>query len=265
MPLKSTGNKITKIKSSQKEVTIYFESENIKVSKEAFENMRLYIGQELSKKDIKDILNFSNLTKYISYSLSLFTKRHYTEDKMKEKLIKKGATEEESKKVIRFLKEHDLIDDKAFIEDHLAWCEERYIGKYKILKELSSLGVKDKDIEKVRFSSFSERQKAAKNIPNLEKKYSSLSYENKRRHIYNSLKLLGFDQEATEYALKKISSKDDEDETTKIIKDHDKAVDRLSKKYSGHQLDMKVYSYLKNKGYSHYDIQNVMEVKEYDD
>ena len=197
--------------------------------------------------------------------MSLLSKGHYTENKMKEKLSKKGATGDEVKKVIRFLKGNDLIDDKAFIENHLGWSEERNIGKYKIIKELSSLGIEEKDINKIKFPVSLEKQKVINNIPKLENKYSSLSFENKKKHIYTSLKALGFETDVVIYALNKLSSKDEDDETTKLIRDHDKALIRLSKKYSGKELDMKVYSYLKNKGYSYNDIQAVMEVKEYDD
>ena len=197
--------------------------------------------------------------------MSLLRKGHYTENRMKEKLSKKGATNDEVKKVIRFLKSNDLIDDRAFIEDHIGWSTERNIGKYKIIKELTNLGIDENTINKIKFPVSLEKQKAVNNIESLEKKYSSLSFENKKKHIYTSLKLLGFEQDVVTYALNKLFSKDEEDETTKLIRDHDKAVIRLSKKYSGNELDYKVYNYLKNKGYSYNDIQAVMEVKEYDD
>lgn len=265
MPLKSTGNKITNIKISKNDVAISFGEEVIKISKLAYTNVYLYVGKELSKKEIKQIIDFSKLNELIEYAMKLFEKGHYTETRMREKLINKGAEEAQVKKVMSFLKQNDLIDDKSFIENHLGWAEERNIGKYKIIKELTSLGIKETDIIKLKFNVSLEKQKAMNNLPSLEKKYSSLSYENKKKHIYNSLKSLGFESDVVTYVIKNLSKKDPEDESNKIIKDYEKATIRLSKKYSGHELDMKIYMSLRNKGYSYEDIQSVMEVKEYDD
>ncbi len=265
MPLKSTGNAITKIKQLKNDVIIYFGEDFIKISKDSFGNFRIYEGLELSKDSIKELLSFSRLNDLMNYALSLLSKSHYSCNKMKEKLSKKGATEKEIKKIITSLKRNDLIDDRALIEDHICWAIERCVGKKKIIKELMNLGIEEKDVEKINFPVTGEKQKALAILPKLNNKYDSLSYENKKKHIYNSLKSLGFEDSVVEYAIKKIPSINQEDESDKIIKDHDKAVIRLSKKYSGNELDKRVYTYLKNKGYSHYDIQDVMEVKEYDD
>lgn len=266
MPLKNSGKIITKIKINKKNVVLSInDKERVSITPDAFASTYLYVGKVIDNKTITELKDYSLLEKYLKYAISLLKKSHYSEWKMREKLYAKDAKKKDVDKVIKRLKDVTLIDDKALIEDHLCYANERNIGKNKIIKELNDKGIFDEMISKIYFSSGREKQKAQYWIPKLEKKYSSYSYEKKKQHIYSSLLSLGFDSSIASEALNKVSNKNDKDEKAKLKKDFTKVYDRLSRRYEGKQLDEKVFNTLKNKGYRYNDIKRVMEEKKNDD
>ena len=265
MPSKNTGKLITKIKINKKDVTISFGKEKIKISQDAFTLSYLYVGKELSNKEIKELKDVSELAKLMKYCLSLLEKGHLTEWKLREKLYAKEATKSQVDSLIKRLKVTDLINDDAFIEDHLAWAEERCIGKNKIIKELKDRGIVEERINKIKFSDKEEKRKALIQLPKLEKKYDKFSYEKKKQHVYAGLLSLGFDSHTANEAINRISSINMKEEHNKLKVDYTKTYARLSKKYDGYELQVKVMTTLRNKGYSYSGIKKMMEVKENDD
>ena len=112
MPSKNTGNEITKIKLNQKDVVISFTNhEKIRVVLEVMANFYLYEGKVISNKEINEIIEFSNNAIYLKYALTLLSKGHYSEWAMREKIYAKGADKKATDKVMKVLKNNDLIDD----------------------------------------------------------------------------------------------------------------------------------------------------------
>ena len=190
--------------------------------------------------------------------MSLLTKGHYTEWKMREKLYAKGGEKPDVDYIISKLKELDLLDDKAFIEDFLGYGEERLWGKNKIKQELLKKGIFAEEIDKIRFSVTVEKKKAVSLIPTLEKKYAKYSYQQKKQHIYATLLTRGFDHEVASFALTKIRQIDDKDEKKKLKEDFKKIYARYSKKYEGRELKERVYRSLISKGYKYSDISELL-------
>ena len=177
---------------------------------------------------------------------------------MREKLSLKGGTKQDIDYVINKLKELDLIDDKAFIEDYLGYAEEKGIGKNKIKQELIKKGISIDEANKIRFSSASEKKKALALIPSLERKYSKYSYEQKKQHIYNALLSKGFDHEIASIAINSISKKNEKDESLKLKNDYKKALTKYSKKYEGRELKERIIRSLASKGYRYNDINRLI-------
>ena len=258
MPRGKSGKVIKKIKFNKKAVAIIFsDGERIDISEEAYTSSYLYIGKELNQKDIDKLLQITSVKKLSTYAMSLLTKGHYTEWKMREKLYAKGGEKPDVDYIINKLKELDLLDDKAFIEDFLGYGEERLWGKNKIKQELAKKGIFAEEIDKIHFSLATEKKKAVALIPSLEKKYAK-SYQQKRQHIYAALINRGFDHEVANYALSKISNKDEKDEKKKLKEDFKKIVGRLSKKYKGRELKERIYRALISKGYKYGDISELL-------
>ena len=259
VPKEKSGRLIKKIKINKKAVAITFsDGERIDISEEAYVSNYLYVGKELKQKDIDKLLQITSVKKLSAYALSLLTKNHYTEWKMREKLYSKGGEKRDVDYIINRLKELDLLDDKSFIEDFLGYAEERLWGKNKIKQELLKKGIFGDEIEKIRFNIVIEKKKAVALIPSLEKKYSKYSYQQKKQHIYAALLSRGFDHEVANYALSKMNSKDDRDEKKKLKEDFHKIYTRFSKKYEGLELKEKVYRSLISKGYKYGDISELL-------
>ena len=261
MPSVNTGkNTIKSIKVYKDHITLTFtKREKLNISKEAYLSTYLYEGKTLSKKEIAKLEELSAISTLLNYALSLISKRHYSEKKMFEKLKNKDNNHQAILQVINKLKESDLLDDKAYMEDLIAWDNERNFGQKKIIEHLRKEGILDTLIAKAHFSRSNELKKAKGLIPKLDKKYSRYAYENKKKHIYQALLAQGFDYDVAKEALDDVKKDKPKEEHTKLLNDFKKLQKRYSCKYEGYQLKQKIYAALVNKGYKHSEIKIVME------
>ena len=259
MPLKSTGNIIKKIKINKKNIVLYFDDEKISISEQAYSLNYLYVGKSLSRKQIKDLEDFSSLEKALNYALGLLKRGHYSEYRIREKLYNKEYSKKDVDGVITFLKKHDLINDEMFALDYKSYADERNLGKNRIINDLKNRGIFDKTINKLKFLDSTEKKKVLKQLKALEKRYASLSYKNKKQHIYSSLLSLGFDHDIASFAINQMKEKSDKEENNNLRKDFDKLYHRLSSRYEGRELMEKMMKTLRNKGYRYNDIKKMME------
>lgn len=261
MPSVSSGKYIVKsVKVYKDHVTVFFtKRENIKISKEAYLSSYLYEGKSISKKEIDKLIEITAFSTLLNYALSLISKRHYSQRKMFEKLKAKEDNYQAINNVIDKLKENDLIDDKAFMEDLIAWDDERLFGKNKIIKHLKDQGIPDNILSKAHFSHSNELKKAKGLIPKLEKKYARYGHENMKQHIYNSLLNQGFEYDVAKVALNNVKAPKIKEERVKIKNDFIKIKNRYIKKYDGYELKQKIYAALAAKGYKHTEIKLVLE------
>ena len=262
MPSKSSGKTIIKVKKNKKDVVISFSDKTkLRCVSEVLANYYLYEGRTLTSKEISEIKSFSESAALLKYAMSLLQKGHYSEWKMREKLYAKDGQKQDVDKIIKILKNNDLINDKMLALDLIEYGHERNLGKNKIIQELSSKGIFEDTISKFHFSYSLEKKKALNNLPKLEKKYDKYSYEQKRQHIYRSLLSLGFDNDVALETLNKISEPKQKDEDKKLEKDFDKTYLRLNHKYEGYELKNKVITSLRSKGYKMREILRLWEKK----
>lgn len=255
MPSKNIGKKITKVKVFKKKVTISFDDQTkLEVSPDVMSNFYIYEGKTITNKEINEIKEYSENIVLLHYAMSLLRKRHYSEWKMREKLYAKEAEKKAVDKVIKILKNADLINDAALAEDLKCYLEEKNYGKNKIINYLNNEGIFDDTLKNLKFSPNNEKKKALYNIPKLEKRYAKYPYEIKKQHIYNSLINLGFANDIALEALNKIKEPNIKEENAKLDKDFPKALNKYKRKYEGRELKEKVISSLRNKGYKYKDI-----------
>ena len=260
MPSANTGKKTIKsIKVYKDHVTLSFvRSESIKISKEAFLSTYLYEGKTISRKEIDNLLDITALSKHLNYALSLLSKRHYSEKQIREKLKAKEASYNVINSIINKLKENDLLDDRAYMEDLIAWDQERKFGKNKIIKHLREQGIPDNLIAKASFSDSNELKKAKALVIKLEAKYARYAYEIKKKHVYQALISKGFSPSISKEASELVKSGSDKNELEKVKIDYLKIKKRYEKKYEGYELKQKIYAALLNKGYKNSSIKNVL-------
>ncbi len=262
MPSANTGKFIVKsIKVYQDHVTLSFvrKKEKLKISKEAFLSTYIYEGKTLSNKELEKIKEIDAISLLLKYAMNLLSKRHYSEKALKEKLFKKEKNKESVQLVINRLKENDLLDDKALMEDLIAWDNERLFGKNKIIKHLKNQGIPESLINKVYFGPSNELKKAKRLIPKLNKKYSRYAFNNMKKHVYQALLVQGYTSEVAYEAIESIKDSNPKEEKSKLLNDYKKIKKRYEMKYDGYQLKQKIYAALINKGYKSSEIRKVLE------
>ena len=261
MPSVNAGKYTIKaIKVSQNHVTLSFvKHEKVQISKEAYLSTYLYQGKQISKKEIDKLLEITAFSTLLNYALSLISKRHFSEYKMREKLKAKENNPAAIKAVINKLKDNDLLNDKEFMEDLISWDNERHFGKNKIIRHLKEQGINEELIKKAHFPASNELKKAKGLIPKLVKKYDRYGYENKKQHIYQTLLTQGYDYDVASAALALVKEDKPKIEKEKLLNDFKKIKNRYSNKYEGYQLKQKIYSALLAKGYKHNAVKNVLE------
>ena len=261
MPSANTGKKTLKsIKVYKDHVTLTFvRHDKIQISKEAFLSAYLYEGKTLSQKEIDKLLEITALSTLLNYALSLISKRHYSERKLIEKLKAKDDNWSAIKGVIAKLKENDLLDDKALMEDLIIWDDERKFGKNKIIKHLKDQGIPDHIIAKAHFSNSNELKKAKSLLPKLDKKYAKYAYESKKKHIFNALISQGYEIDIARQVIGDAKKDNPKKEKEKLVNDYLKIKRRYENKYDGYELKKRIYAALANKGYKHSEIKTVLE------
>lgn len=253
-------NKIKNIKILKDKVVISLEDSNkLELDKDVFTNFYLYEGKEISKKELKQITSFNQSVYLWNYALKLRQKHLYSEFKMREKLYEKGGSKEEIDQVIKRLKQNDLIDDNAFIEEYIEYYNELLYGKNKIINKLLEKGIFMDKINKIKFSKSVERKKAKALLPKLEKKYSKDNNKQKKNHIYQAYLTNGYENELAMEMANGIAENSPKEEDDKLKKEYQKAYIRLSKKYEKKELKNKLINYLLSKGYKMKDIISLLE------
>ena len=199
------------------------------------------------------------MSELLNYALKIVSKKHLSEKALLEKLLEKEDNYPVAKKVINKLKENDLVDDAAYMEDLIAWDHERFFGKNKIIKHLKDKGIPESLINKASFPLSLERKKAKSLIDKYEKKYSRYAYESKKQHIYQALLTQGYTGDVAKEVLEGVKKGSPKNEKEILKKDYQKIKARYSKKYQGYELKQKIYSALALKGYKYDEIQSVLE------
>ena len=213
----------------------------------------------MSKKEYDSLLSLNDSNALLQYALKLRSKALYSEYQMREKLYKKDAKKSDVDKVIKLLKEYDLINDSAYAEELMEYYNTLNYGKNKIIHKLSDKGIFDKEINKLKFPVSKERSKAKSLLPKFEKKYEKYNCKQKKAHIYNAYLEYGFDIELASEMSNNIKEASSKDELKKLEIDASKARLRLARKYKGREvIKQKMIQSLLQKGYKMSDILKVV-------
>lgn len=262
--LRSIGKKIKKIRVCKEKVIIYFfDKTKLDVSHDTYSSFYLFANKVLTPEELKEIEDLNNISFLFNEALKMLKKSVMSEQKIREKLLLKTKNRKRVESVIKSLKEHDLIDDKAYVADFLIYAEEKKMGKYKIVNELIKRGIKAEIAKKLVFKEKNELEKALSLLPSLERKYDSRNYQAKREAIYNYLLTHGYSNEIAYNVLGKV--KRNEKRENEVIKnDFERAYQKFEFKFEGRQLFEKISDYLRKKGYKYSDIKKIWEEKNYE-
>ena len=262
MASRPSGRIIRNIRICKEKVIISFKNgDKLDVSKDTFSSFYLFVGKEVSDAEYKKIKELNDITSLLNIALGVLKRSVVTEYKMRQKLYKKGAYKKDVDEVIKWLKQHDLINDDAYIEDFLEYASEVNMGQNKIKEKLYEKGISKERIEKIRFSETKERQKAKNLLPKINKKYIDLVGDNKKQHVYNFYVSHGFSSKIASEMVSLLPN--DEKRTIKksLEKDFEIVYKRFSRQYEERELFDHIFKSLKAKGYSYQDIRKKWEEK----
>ena len=250
---------IKKIKILKNKVSITFDKgEKLSIDKDVYTNFYLYEGKQMDKKEYNALVSLNNSNQLLQYALKIRSKSLYSEYQMREKLYNKDASKKDVDKVIKTLKQYELIDDNAYAYDLMEYYNSINYGKNKIIHKLSDKGIFIETINKLKFPVSIEKKKANNILNKLEKKYEKYNYSQKKSHIYNAYLQLGFDNDIASEMTNKIKESSSKEENEKLKSDYQKVKTRLERKYKGQELKQKIIQNLMQKGYRLNDIIKVV-------
>lgn len=247
----------------EKVVVYFFDKSKMEISHDTYASFHLFPNRELSKEELKEIENLNNISVLLNIALNYLKKSVMTEQQIREKLYLKIKDKKKIEQVIKTLKNHDLINDNAYIEDFLIYAEEKKMGQYKIIRELIKRGINEESAKKIVFKENKELQKAFDLLPALEKRYANKSFNEKKQKMFTYLLTHGFSKEVATKAISRVE-KNDKKELDLLQREFDLVYDKFSKTHEEKELFDKIVNSLRNKGYKYTDIKKKWEEKFYD-
>lgn len=237
-------SKYKKLKNNIYEVTLE-NDEKIKLYEDVILKEGLLLSHEIT--DLKSIVEINN--KYATYNIALkYLNHHVMSIKgMQAYLTKKGYNEDDTKETIDKLIEKKYLDDayyaKCYIADHINLSMD---GPYKIIKHLE-----DNDISKNIYAEYLSKyndlwkERIDKYINKQLKTNKKSTYFFKNKMLVNLVNL-GYEKEMINDSLNHIKI-DNLSELKEIEKE--KIRKRLSRKYTGEELERKIREKLFQKGF----------------
>ena len=203
--------------------------------------------------DIKNIIEEENLI-YIAYNLALkyIANKMRTKKEIKEYLLKKEVDESIIKNVIEMLQKNNYIKDEiyvsAFINDKMNLSKD---GLNKIVKELIDKGI-DQNIVFSKIKMFNEKLQKERIIiiaNKLIKKNKTKSSYFLKNKINDYLNNLGYEKSLINSVINSLNFIED---NSIAKKEYEKIYKRMSKKYSGKELELKIKQKMYSLGFKEY-------------
>lgn len=212
-------------------------------------NNNLLITKDISKENIDNIINENKFYSCYFRALKLIKARLRSKKEMSDKLKQENFDYSIICKVIEKLEKQGYLNDSFYATSYVNnQIITTYHGPKRIYSDLKKKGVSDNLINDAleNYDIDTQKEKALKIANKMNKSNRSSSSNSLKRKINSKLTLEGFSSLAINYAISNTKFSDDKEI---YIKEYDKVYKRLSRKYSGYELDMKIKEYLYRKGF----------------
>ena len=247
--------KYQKLKSGKYKV--YLEDDRkLELYEDSILKYNLLISKELDDKLIEEIQKDNNYLDAYYLSLKYLDIRPRSKKEINDNLVKKGFDSEVIIDTIKKLERQGYINDVSFGRMYL---NNKLIttsnGPLKIRKELQQHNLSDEDINNILedYTEDIQIEKINKQINRIVKSNHNKGNVYIKRKINMDLNNEGFSSSLVESAINSLELDDDENRA-KI--EYEKLYKKLSKKYSGSELEFKINQKLYQKGF-HYEKKNI--------
>lgn len=235
---------------------IVTETGKFSISSEAYTEMPLYEGKELSVLEKRNLLHLSGLSAPLHYAEGLLTKREYSVSELKKKVLLKFPEFSDINELVYSLKQACLLDDERFAKDYAEAKDSVGYGEKRIKEDLLyKKGVSPEIVDHLEFPH--EERKAFALVAALSKRYSSLPLRKAQEKAYILLLNKGYEEPIASKASSKIEV-DSKLGEERLRKEASLINKRLERKYNGYDLNSHLYASLMRKGYSSSDISTVI-------
>ena len=220
---------------------VFFDNGNdIDISEEIILKYDLLLKKEADNKLIDKMLEENKI--YIGYNLAIkyISTKMRSKKEIREHLSKKEIDKDSINEIINILIKNKYIDDdsyaKAFVNDKILLTND---GPYKIKNKLIELGINDNSINKALelFDIDTQKEKITKIAKKLVSTNRNKSASILRNKIIIYLVNLGYERAIINSVLSTVEIKNDKDIEKK---EYEKIYNKLSRKYSGKDLDFRV-------------------------
>lgn len=257
MPISRT---IKRVKIGEKKVVLVLDDESkIEIHPNVYTEYNFFKGKTLTKKQIDEIKSRNEIKKYISYATNLASARSYTKHKIKEKLLKKGANDEQIEQVIDVLIKYQLLDEVSFVKEFLEYADYKHYGYNRVKDELFKKGVSSYYVDKIKYDENRDLKLAKELIKPYEKKFAKYNYAMMKKHIYDALIRQGYSYNVASLALENVSSINEKKEKELLKIEYQKAKRKYLDKFGEKTTKEKITQYLLQKGFAYKDILSLKE------
>ena len=266
MPSRKTGeNIVSKITWKGEKAIVHFSERKLELSINAFTEFRLYEGKSVSSSEMKKLVSYAKLDADYNYSLRLLSHKGYTEMELRQKLIAKGASEENRSKIVSMLKKQGFLDDEEYAKNYVEEALEiKCYDSKKIFYELANKGIREEIVKKIHIPKQKEKEAAERAFEAFLRRYSSLPKKKKKEKIQQALYQRGFGEETINELLNRVPENDPKADEALLRRELEKAITHYSRKYEGYDLRERIVAALLKKGYPYGEIKRLLEDDEYE-
>ena len=236
------------IKDNGNKYKVIIDDEEYKLYDDTIIKYNLLSKKDIDKKLLDEIINYNDELMSYYESIKYINRRLRSEKEIREYLKKKEVSSSVIDKTVKLLYDNKFLNEevylKSYINDRINLSLD---GPLKIKRDLIKLGINENDIDD-RLNTISNNiwldridSIISKKIKN-NTKYSSYSLKGK---LLLNISNLGYYKEDILSILNKYDIIDNDI----YIKEKEKAIKELSKKYSGYELEQKVKARLYRKGF----------------
>lgn len=240
-------NKFTKLKNGMYKLSLE-NGNDILAHEDLILKNDLLLTHDISDDDVNNIDKLNNNYNAYDIALKYISNKYRSCYEVYEHLLKKEIDKQVIDDVIEKLKKQKYLDDnvfaKAFVNDRIKFSNN---GPYKIKRELEEKKVASTIIDDVLtiFDSSLEIEKLNKLVPKYVKTVRNKSYTMMKNKVCDYFSNLGYDKNIVIDVLRDI----DYDDSSSREKEYNRLYNKLSKKYSGSELELKIKQALYKNGY----------------
>ena len=222
-------------------------------------------GQVIEHEQFDEMQTYEIVLKGYHQALKYLAIKDYTRKQIKDKLLAKDYDEKQIEVILRLLEEKDLVNDKTFAKEFISHSSSRQMGFRKVLIKLKEKGIPEDILDTLKdmYSFDNELKKAIDLGMKLVSGNKTKSKQALRRKISDKLFFNGFDYEVVQAAIEAVEFEDDENLEKSILeKELAKGLKKYESKYSGKELDNKLFIYLSRRGFEYSMIKEALEERD---